>query len=209
MRGDKKREILEAARETFGSRGYRNTCVEDIIRHAGVARATFYHYFDNKHACFRELVERLLERIRVEVLGPISRPIIDASDIREVVHAAFINTFNIFMEENAFISTYIRELLGLDAEIDGMVLSFQDDAARAVEDFLGRCEDRGLIRHINKRVAAATLAGAPQHLAIHLVLMRGSSAIEDFADTITDMFLSGIIEPGRAMTVDIPSLMMP
>jgi len=194
---------------TFGSRGYRNTCVEDIIRRAGVARATFYHYFDNKHACFVELVARLLERIRQEVLGPISRPIEDAEDIYEVVHAAFINTFNIFLEDNAFISTYIRELLGLDAEIDGMVLSFQDDATRAVEEFLSRCESGGFIRNINKRVAAATLAGAPQHLAIHLVLMRGSSSIEDFADTITDMFLSGIMEPSRAQVPEERSPAIP
>jgi AcrR family transcriptional regulator len=50
------RAILTAAREVFRTQGYNETSVEDLRRAAGVSRATFYFYFQDK----REVLLRLL-----------------------------------------------------------------------------------------------------------------------------------------------------
>ena len=44
--------ILQSMIEAVAERGYRETRVADVVKGAGVARKTFYDYFDDKEACF-------------------------------------------------------------------------------------------------------------------------------------------------------------
>jgi len=48
-------EIMSAALEAFAERGYVATTIDDIVRRAGIGRATFYLHFDSKAAVLREL----------------------------------------------------------------------------------------------------------------------------------------------------------
>lgn len=47
--------ILAAALEAFAERGYVAVTIDDIVRRAGIGRATFYLHFDSKAAVLREL----------------------------------------------------------------------------------------------------------------------------------------------------------
>lgn len=47
--------IMTAALEAFAERGYVAVTIDDIVRRAGVGRATFYLHFDSKAAVLREL----------------------------------------------------------------------------------------------------------------------------------------------------------
>ncbi len=77
-------------------------------------------------------------------------------------------------------------------EIDGKILAFQYKAADTVEDFLRRSAEKGIIRNMDYDIIAAALAGSPQHLAIHLILMGGKTDIEKFATALTDMVVNGM-----------------
>jgi AcrR family transcriptional regulator len=44
--------ILQAMIEAVAQRGYQETRVADVVEGAGVARKTFYDFFDDKEACF-------------------------------------------------------------------------------------------------------------------------------------------------------------
>jgi len=57
-------ELLDAALETFRSRGFAATRMEDIAAAAGVAKGTIYLYYPSKQAIFEALVhERLLPNL--------------------------------------------------------------------------------------------------------------------------------------------------
>ena len=43
-----KQKILEATQQLMVGRGYKATTVDDIIKHAGVAKGSFYHAFKSK-----------------------------------------------------------------------------------------------------------------------------------------------------------------
>lgn len=49
---NQKQRLFKALSEVMGTRGYSNTTVDDLIKHAGVSRATFYQHFDSKQDCF-------------------------------------------------------------------------------------------------------------------------------------------------------------
>ncbi len=64
---DQRERILIAMAEVIAKRGYQGTTIEHIVKRAGVSRATYYEYFENREACllagFDEAVEELRRRI--------------------------------------------------------------------------------------------------------------------------------------------------
>lgn len=54
--------ILDAAEQLFIRQGYRATGVNQIIREAGVAKASFYHHFPSKTALAEAFIQRRHER---------------------------------------------------------------------------------------------------------------------------------------------------
>jgi AcrR family transcriptional regulator len=63
-------EILDVAQQLFYKKGYEQTSVQDILTAVGIAKGTFYHYFDSKQGLLEELVERLVAQT-LDVIEPI------------------------------------------------------------------------------------------------------------------------------------------
>ena len=75
MSGEEERRdlILDAAGRTFGRYGYRKTTVGDIVREAGMARATVYKYFSTKDEMFRAVIDREVDDIVVTVRAAVEK----------------------------------------------------------------------------------------------------------------------------------------
>jgi AcrR family transcriptional regulator len=69
--------LVAAAREAFSQHGYAGVNVADICRTAGIAKGSFYRYFDSKEAIFlaaaRSTVEAVGEQLD-ELPAPMSEP---------------------------------------------------------------------------------------------------------------------------------------
>jgi len=55
-------EILDVAQRLFYRKGYEQTSVQDIITEIGIAKGTFYHYFDSKLDLLDAMIERMIEQ---------------------------------------------------------------------------------------------------------------------------------------------------
>ena len=55
-----RREIVRAARRVFGRRGLKGTGLTHVARAAGMGRSSLYHYYPDKQALVRDLVQDLL-----------------------------------------------------------------------------------------------------------------------------------------------------
>ena len=62
------RKLLDAATALFVERGINATTIDDIVTRAGIAKATFYHYFESKQALLQALREDLVEQCNSRVL---------------------------------------------------------------------------------------------------------------------------------------------
>ncbi len=56
----RRNEILDVAQQLFLTKGYDNTSVQDILDGVGIAKGTFYHYFDSKIALLDNLIDRII-----------------------------------------------------------------------------------------------------------------------------------------------------
>jgi len=61
---ERKREIVQAARNLFQTEGYDRVTMQDVIHHVGIAKGTIYHYFKSKS----DLLEAVIQAITHELL---------------------------------------------------------------------------------------------------------------------------------------------
>ncbi|WP_309087930.1 TetR/AcrR family transcriptional regulator [Domibacillus sp.] len=62
---ERRNEILDAADELFGQKGFDGTTTNDILEKVGIARGTLYYHFKSKE----EIMNALIERHTVLLLG--------------------------------------------------------------------------------------------------------------------------------------------
>ena len=58
---DKKQKIIEAAVSVFSKKGFESSKVEDITQKAGIAKGTFYLYFDSKESVYQEMMKKFFD----------------------------------------------------------------------------------------------------------------------------------------------------
>lgn len=58
---ERKNEILDAAEMLFGTKGYSKTTINDILNEVGIAKGTFYYYFQSKEEVMDAIVGRYIE----------------------------------------------------------------------------------------------------------------------------------------------------
>jgi len=70
-----RRRLLDGLAASIEERGYRETTVADVVRHARTSKRTFYHHFTTKEECFVELLhannEDLAAALR-EAIDPVA-----------------------------------------------------------------------------------------------------------------------------------------
>ena len=57
---ERRSELIAYAQKLFYSKGYESTSVRDIVDEVGVAKGTFYYYFDSKTAVLEAVVDELI-----------------------------------------------------------------------------------------------------------------------------------------------------
>lgn len=59
--GDRKADIIKAARRLFQTQEYDKTSMQDVIDAVGIAKGTIYHYFKSKEALLEAVIEDIVE----------------------------------------------------------------------------------------------------------------------------------------------------
>ncbi|WP_432736028.1 TetR/AcrR family transcriptional regulator [Maridesulfovibrio sp. FT414] len=91
-----KHELMAAANELFGRKGYMETTVAEITKHAGYAKGSFYRHWVSKDKLFLEIVEDKLTSYRNSRDDRLER----AETLEEVMHIIWDFLENIVSDRN-------------------------------------------------------------------------------------------------------------
>ena len=104
---ERKGEILDTAQQLFFQKGYDHTSVNDIITSIGIAKGTFYHYFESKEDLLDKLVSRWIHEVLPRVKKLAKRKDLNAI---EKLNQYFITIRNLKVENIELMKILMRVL---------------------------------------------------------------------------------------------------
>jgi AcrR family transcriptional regulator len=193
IREQRRRELLDVALRVFAQRGYHHARIADIIDAAGVARGTFYLYFESKNAIFHALLDDLLLRVRASVVGVSMGT--HAPPVNVQIRESVERVLAAFVASPDLTRVVLREAVGLDAEVDKKLTDFYARLHRWLADALENGARLGLLRVSNGELAAWAVLGTIKQMVQLLVDGREDEpkpSITDAAEAILDYSLLGL-----------------
>jgi AcrR family transcriptional regulator len=194
-KAERRQQILTHARDVFAKRGYHAAKIDDIVAAAGVARGTFYLYFEDKRAIFEEIVDRTFARLgmaimRVDTDDPARSVAAQIEEnIRRIVHA--------LLEDPATTKILLSDAVGLDPAFDRKLISFYEEVGKLLESSLADGQERGIVCPGDARVFSILTLGALKEM-MYQVVMRGLEYPEEkIISQIFDFLSAGYLRIAR------------
>jgi AcrR family transcriptional regulator len=186
---ERRQQILSAARGLFAKRGYHQTTIDDIVAQAGVARGTFYLYFEDKRAVFSDLIDRFAAQLamaieRISTDEP-ARPV--AGQVRENIRRIVATC----LSERAMTKILITDAIGVDPSFDRKLANFYDSMVGLLTESLRDGQMLGIVGDGEPRVLAYLTLGALKELLYQAVTL---GLAEESAEVLTQQIFAYLCE---------------
>jgi len=182
----RREQILSAATRVFAAKGYHRASVSDIIKAAGIARGTFYLYFDGKREIFAELVDVLTVRL----LNCMKRVDLSAGSLPwpDQIRANMVRIATILIDDRELTQILYNHAMGLDEDFDKKIREFYQTITRQTEGALVLGQEMGLVRkEVDPRMAARHIVGSIKEV-MYQVSREGAK--RGSAESIVDELMS-------------------
>jgi AcrR family transcriptional regulator len=190
-KAERRQQILNHARDVFAKRGYYAAKIDDIVAAAGIARGTFYLYFEDKRAIFEEIVDRVFTRLGMTILR------VDPDDAARSVGAQIRENIrrivSLLLEDRATTKIMLSDAVGVDAAFDRKLHSFYDEVTTLLETALRDGQGLGVVEHGDPKLYAYLTLGALKELLYQVVLREWEIPEESIVDEIFGFLRRGYL----------------
>ena len=177
--------LLTIGAEEFAKNGYYETKVSDIVKRANVTQPTFYLYFQNKEAIFKELVQLFHDQLFEYIKRSRLEPGIEIESISMKITFGLKNIFTFLSEQPDL--TRIGFLVSNDTE------DMKKELVKLIEGNLSYEVLEGYFREdIDMNLVAECLVGMIERLTF-TKLFQGLKDPESLAKEIVQLLLNGMI----------------
>lgn len=156
-----RQRLLDAARRVIGRLGYLDTTVNDIVVEAGVARGSFYSYFESKADLFHQLAATIDEQIDRDVVS-FERSTDDPIETLKQANRRYLAV----VRANADLYELVNQVAAIDPAIAALRLESRKHHVRRVAATIRRWQAAG--------IAAASIDA--ETTAVALVAMLSNAA---------------------------------
>jgi AcrR family transcriptional regulator len=176
QRHDRREQVLVCAQRVFSRKGYHAAGVADIIAEAGVARGTFYLYFESKRAIFDELLGRLLALLQGSVkridVSPGAPPPFEQllANVNRVVDTLY--------DHREMTRVLLRTAPGIDADFDRKLDECYGRLRAIIESALATGEAMGLVRPCDHDVASLCVLGTVKEVMLHFAVKATGRSVD-------------------------------
>lgn len=179
----RQRQILSCAKRVFAERGFHAANVSHICEAAGIGRGTLYQYFTNKRSVLTAILRETLERVTAHMQAVrIDTALLPAPEQvkRSVVWAynakQLKDLLSVVFDDGDTLRILLRDAVGLDVEIESMLVEIDAVVTGIVERDLRRALAAGFIRELDPHAVAMLIVGGIEKLA--LAALRSSAPID-------------------------------
>jgi TetR/AcrR family transcriptional regulator, ethionamide resistance regulator len=196
QRREEIRDRLRTSAEQLmkGDESYTELSVERIVREAGISRATFYVYFEDKSDLLRALAEDFIERILVAASAWWGLPA-DATkpDLRFAMGAIF----DAYLPHKVVMAAVV-EVASYDAGLRTLFGSLLDRTISEVAKHITLGQQEGfIVSDLDPERTAAWLTWMAERGLYQLVASANGPALERLLDALTDITWNTLYEGAR------------
>ncbi|RKY31301.1 MAG: hypothetical protein DRP67_02825 [Candidatus Omnitrophota bacterium] len=188
IREKRKKQILKAAAEIFGKRGYWKTDMESIAKKAHIAKGTIYLYFKNKENLFLSIIDSgldaLSERMEEELSG--------IKDFFNKIKRS-IQIYLEFFEKNfVYFNIITHENPGLGVKVSEKFWKKFFEKFKKIEDDFKKGISSGIIKNLPVKDAIFSLIGILHGIIDQWILSGRKYSLKRKANTVFEIFVNGI-----------------
>ncbi len=183
-------QILDSALAVFARRGFHATSVSDLVEAAGVARGTFYLYFDGKEALFLELLDDLTAHLRSNVVG------VDLTrgSMEEQLQATVVRVLRTLVDNRPLTRILFREAVGLNEAVDERLAAFDTELHGYVATALRVGAAAAVVRELDPAVSAMMVIGGLREVVRRYVVASDDPFdVDRVARSVLDHHLRGLL----------------
>ncbi len=207
---DIRKIIINAAKKVFAENGYASASVEDILREAKVARATFYKYFTNKRHVFIELLKEFLNSLYENTIisldfGRDNPP--DLQNFTKKLESGLVFFYRYFVENDEIVRVYYSEAFGKDASIYAIWDEFDRRMTRELSRIIENGIWHGIFRPVKSELVAQALLMIFIEVPYRYMISHRSRAInvEELARQMVSFVMTGIARSEFPLFTNFPS----
>lgn len=188
---DKRRRILKQAAHEFVSKGYKGANINVIAEKSGIGKGTIYLYFPSKAELFAEAL-----RVSNELWMKKAREIVASGDdplqsLKELLKLDVV----LGVEHKELAQLWLSSFFGDNRQFVGTAAEVLEEYASLVEDLVGQCIAKGVIRDVDKRLASFLLLGINEMtIAFYDNLLQDWGSAGEVYETLQDMILGGLLQ---------------
>lgn len=184
--------LLVAARKVFEVEGYDKASVSAIVDVAGVARGTFYIYFESKKDAFLTIAQIVEDEIRSMQI-PVEASA-DDSGVRAVsrIKASTERFLSFYCDRVGFMAV-LEQVASHTPEFTSLRLRMRRaSAARAINLIEGLKADGLVAAELDSRYAAVALTGMVDRFAYVWMVLGEDFELDRAVDTLTRLWFQAV-----------------
>jgi AcrR family transcriptional regulator len=190
-------QLLAAARDVFGERGYQAATVGAITSCANTAHGTFYLYFRNKQDAFAAVMASVTDELYRE--ADLHAPGLDPRSALEASIHRFLDGF----VRHRRLWRSLLEASFTNPAIEAVWLSLRGRFVDRIEHDLRALQGAGAVRDVDASLAANALGGMVEWAATTQFVLGsgpGQRSVDDVAAVLADLWWSAIFADAPVRT---------
>ncbi|MBX9666623.1 MAG: TetR/AcrR family transcriptional regulator [Candidatus Obscuribacterales bacterium] len=182
-------EILTVATESFASKGFASTDVQEIADRLGIAKGTVYHYFPSKEQLFLAAVDRGMAALSLEINGSI---IAGEDPVMQIARA--IRAFLKFFDQNPqMIELIVQERAEFRDRKKPTYLEHRERNIRPWHELFRSLSSSGRFREINEDEVTQTISNLLYGSIFTTYFARHGQTFESLASQVLALVFAGIM----------------
>lgn len=191
---DRREQIIDAAMYVFAQKGFTRATNKDIAREAGITPGLIYHYFENKEALLKAIIDGRSPLALINTLPPQALTLPPEVFLRYII----IQVLGILEDENfiQLIRVFLPEAV-YDQDLGSTLGSAMQQALSFLETYFQSKMDVGELRKTDPSLIPQLLMGSVMAFVLRRNVIRDPQVLhythEQIADAVVETMLKGLL----------------
>ena len=181
-------EILAAAAQIFGQKGFHATSMQDIAEAVNLQKASLYHHVSSKQEILVDVLDMALDLFIDNMQTVMARPLPPDEMLRQAMQAYMVT----ILQQRDLASVLLLEHRSLDPELHARHIPRRDRFESLWRDLIQRGLDVGCYYDVDPAMTARALLGV-MNWVITWYSPQGRFTPEQISRQYADLFLNGLL----------------